>query len=504
MQQKIQFIAALLHEPDLIIMDEPFSGLDPVNATLLMDTLVSLRGEGKAILFSTHRMDQVEKLCDAIALISRGKASSVRPHARRSNRATRATACRWSSEGPDAFLCRHASVAEAKNYSGIAENPLSNDVGARAAACCTRPSPAARTSRALKSWSPRSKKFSLKTFAPASATRKPEAKSMHNILLIARREYLERIRAKSFLIMTILIPGADGRRHYARLATVLMSRNDGHPGSTSPSSLQNPAASRHDLQSGDGGRKRYSANHERGCAFDPATEAGWRKNLDKPRSRDKSSKLDGYLVHHSRRSKTPRGPTVRMGSPDHGPTAVIATSSTRKADGLRRAALTREQLTSHRVMASRGQIDALMQPVDNEHCRGLRRQIRSRKKRLVASAYGMFFLMYFIILFYGMNVARSIIEEKTSRIFEVLLATIKPDRVARRKRLSVSAQSASHRSAYGSSSPLARSRLQLRSAATAARASPSAAQAADRFLGPLLPRSGITLYSSVRRLRSAQ
>ena len=73
MQQKIQFIAALLHEPDLIIMDEPFSGLDPVNATLLMDTLVDLRRQGKAILFSTHRMDQVEKLCDQIALIYQGK-----------------------------------------------------------------------------------------------------------------------------------------------------------------------------------------------------------------------------------------------------------------------------------------------------------------------------------------------------------------------------------------------------------------------------------------------
>ena len=73
MQQKIQFIAALLHDPDLIIMDEPFSGLDPVNATLLQDTLVDLRKQGKAILFSTHRMDQVEKLCDSIALISRGK-----------------------------------------------------------------------------------------------------------------------------------------------------------------------------------------------------------------------------------------------------------------------------------------------------------------------------------------------------------------------------------------------------------------------------------------------
>ena len=73
MQQKIQFIAALLHEPDLIIMDEPFSGLDPVNAALLMDTLLDLRAQGKAILFSTHRMDQVEKFCDEIAIIYQGR-----------------------------------------------------------------------------------------------------------------------------------------------------------------------------------------------------------------------------------------------------------------------------------------------------------------------------------------------------------------------------------------------------------------------------------------------
>src|SRR3984885_5316979 len=72
MQQKIQFIAALLHEPDLILMDEPFSGLDPVNADLLMQVLLDLRRQGRTILFSTHRMDQVEKLCDEIALIHHG------------------------------------------------------------------------------------------------------------------------------------------------------------------------------------------------------------------------------------------------------------------------------------------------------------------------------------------------------------------------------------------------------------------------------------------------
>jgi ABC-2 type transport system ATP-binding protein len=73
MQQKIQFIAALLHDPDLIVMDEPFAGLDPVNTMQLKDVLVGLRTAGKSILFSTHRMDQVEKLCDSICLIDRGK-----------------------------------------------------------------------------------------------------------------------------------------------------------------------------------------------------------------------------------------------------------------------------------------------------------------------------------------------------------------------------------------------------------------------------------------------
>jgi ABC-2 type transport system ATP-binding protein len=73
MQQKIQFIAALLHDPDLIVMDEPFAGLDPLNTMQLKDVLVGLRTAGKSILFSTHRMDQVEKLCDSICLIDRGK-----------------------------------------------------------------------------------------------------------------------------------------------------------------------------------------------------------------------------------------------------------------------------------------------------------------------------------------------------------------------------------------------------------------------------------------------
>jgi ABC-2 type transport system ATP-binding protein len=74
MQQKVQFIVALLGNPEFVIMDEPFSGLDPIATNELKDILVELKGAGHTILFSTHRMDQVEKLCDSICLINHGRA----------------------------------------------------------------------------------------------------------------------------------------------------------------------------------------------------------------------------------------------------------------------------------------------------------------------------------------------------------------------------------------------------------------------------------------------
>jgi ABC-2 type transport system ATP-binding protein len=72
-QQKVQFIIAILHDPALVILDEPYSGLDPINQILLTDILMELKKKGTAIIFSTHVMDQAEKLCDAICLINKGK-----------------------------------------------------------------------------------------------------------------------------------------------------------------------------------------------------------------------------------------------------------------------------------------------------------------------------------------------------------------------------------------------------------------------------------------------
>ncbi len=74
MQQKVQFIGTILHDPDLVILDEPFSGLDPVNARLLKDVMLELRDQGRTVIFSTHQMEQVEKSCDRILLIHKGRA----------------------------------------------------------------------------------------------------------------------------------------------------------------------------------------------------------------------------------------------------------------------------------------------------------------------------------------------------------------------------------------------------------------------------------------------
>ena len=72
-QQKIQFIAAILHDPTVLLMDEPFTGLDPVNAALLKEAFLELRDRGKTIVFSTHQMEQVEELCQSIAILDRGR-----------------------------------------------------------------------------------------------------------------------------------------------------------------------------------------------------------------------------------------------------------------------------------------------------------------------------------------------------------------------------------------------------------------------------------------------
>jgi ABC-2 type transport system ATP-binding protein len=73
MQQKVQFITSVIHRPPVVILDEPFSGLDPVNAATIQEIMLSMRDQGSTIVLSTHRMEQVERLCDSICLINKGR-----------------------------------------------------------------------------------------------------------------------------------------------------------------------------------------------------------------------------------------------------------------------------------------------------------------------------------------------------------------------------------------------------------------------------------------------
>jgi ABC-2 type transport system permease protein len=241
---------------------------------------------------------------------------------------------------------------------------------------------------------------------------------MSNVFLIAKREYMERVRAKSFLIMTILIPALMGGILFGAM---IMNRNLGSAQHiavvTSDPAFASGLAS--EMASSD-----VSDEKPRVDVHSP-DEPGVRATLD-AQLKNKEAKLDGYLIVNPPAAGDERPqfvwvPRVKSDVVTRGRVADAA-----------RAALTREQL-AHSGMKPDA-IDALMKPVELSSAGEA-----DHAGAAVASAYGMYFLMYFVILFYGMNVARSIIEEKTSRVFEVLLATIRPSEMLAGKVIGVGA-----------------------------------------------------------------
>lgn len=103
MQQKVQFISTILHDPRLLILDEPFSGLDPINSDLLRDIIHELKDGGRTILFASHRMEQVEQLCDDICLISKGQIL-IKGALREVKRSFGKNTVRLEFDGDNAFL----------------------------------------------------------------------------------------------------------------------------------------------------------------------------------------------------------------------------------------------------------------------------------------------------------------------------------------------------------------------------------------------------------------
>jgi len=125
MQQKIQFIATILHDPELIVLDEPFSGLDPINTNMLKNIMVELRQAGRTIIFSTHIMEQAERLCDSICLINGGRkvleGSLVSVKGRYGHNAVA-----LAYEGDGSFLRTHDLVRSVNDYNSYVEVRLAD------------------------------------------------------------------------------------------------------------------------------------------------------------------------------------------------------------------------------------------------------------------------------------------------------------------------------------------------------------------------------------------
>lgn len=223
---------------------------------------------------------------------------------------------------------------------------------------------------------------------------------MHNLLLVAKREYVERIKTRGFKIATVLIPllmiggiklathGAKSEAHIAIVSNDVNLAGD----------LQA------ELTKSDDSNMQVDV-------MEPA--AGWKQKLDR---RVDAKELDGYLLIES--GKDEPGITYSSASKGDIATKGLINSALRRV-------LTRERL-EHRGM-KRDEIDALLKtPVMETETVSNGKSAKSDTQSGFFAAYGLFFLMYFMVMLHGINVASSVVEEKTSRVFEVMLAAVKP------------------------------------------------------------------------------
>ena len=131
MQQKVQFISAIIHEPELLILDEPFSGLDPVNVEVLKEIILELKVAGRTIIFSTHQMELAEKICDDICLINRSR-KVLEGSIREVKRAFSRNAVALRLHGGDDVLADRALVSNIERYSDGVEVLLADGTNAQA------------------------------------------------------------------------------------------------------------------------------------------------------------------------------------------------------------------------------------------------------------------------------------------------------------------------------------------------------------------------------------
>ena len=219
-QQKVQFIAAILHGPDVLLMDEPFTGLDPVNLALLREAFVELRDEGRTIVFSTHQMEAAEALCESLAIVDRGRvvASGTLAELKRTSRAR---TVRLGVEGEilPTWLTSIDGVAAVRPAAGFMELELRpgtepREVLASALARGALGDPL-RGRRAVAGGHlhrVRRPSGRRRRHARADARRGRGLMTRRDPLLpnagiVARREYRDRVRSPLFLLSTVILMG---------------------------------------------------------------------------------------------------------------------------------------------------------------------------------------------------------------------------------------------------------------------------------------------------------
>ena len=237
---------------------------------------------------------------------------------------------------------------------------------------------------------------------------------MHNVWLIAKREYLERIRTKAFIIATILIPLILGGLGFGSAYLGSKTKSAAHLAVLSGN--QTFALDlKHELESGKNSQMVVDVD---------ANDAAIRTTLDRELKNNKSG-LTGYLqiLPPATPNARPKFVYKPRSASDIGTVGILTSAI--------KTVLTRERL-AHQGMGAT-EIDSLLAPVEVDTSQ------TGDTTAAFFAAYILFFLMYLVIMLYGMNTARSIIEEKTSRVFEVMLATIRPDEMLAGKIIGVGA-----------------------------------------------------------------
>ena len=211
-QQKVQFIAAILHEPEVLLMDEPFTGLDPVNLALLREAFLELRDQGRTVVFSTHQMELAEAMCESVAIVDRGRVvagGTIRDLKRASGR--RIVRIGLNGSGDHSWLDRLPGVLVRR--SGVDRTELELTDGIEPDAVLAAAVRGGSTDHPLRARRAVARDAVHRARRACPRRRRTDAGALMarldpllpNAAIVARREYRDRVRSRLFLASTVIL-----------------------------------------------------------------------------------------------------------------------------------------------------------------------------------------------------------------------------------------------------------------------------------------------------------